>query len=55
MEKVFPEEGKKFKPISDCSRLIVQGQGNVEAFELRELSNKVQCEHSHKDMISGHV
>ena len=31
MEEVFPEEGKKFMPISDCSRQIVQGQGNVEA------------------------
>ena len=55
MEGVFPEERKKFTPISDRSRQNIKEQSNVEAFELRELSNKMWCEHSQKDMISGHV
>ena len=55
MEQLFPEEGGKFTPVSDCSRQIVKEPGNVEAFELLDFSKKVRCEHCHKYMTSGHV
>ena len=43
MEELFP------------TRQIIKDQGNVEAFELFELSNEVQCKHGHGYTTSSHV
>ena len=40
--------------MSDEAKRIKE-QGNVEAFGLLELRDKVQCEHCHKYMTSGNV
>ena len=53
--RFFPEEGKTFAPISDRSRQIIKDQGDVEAFELLELSDKVQCTHCQRCVTSSHV
>ena len=55
MQEFFPVEGKNFTRITDRPRQIMKEQGNVEAFEILELSNEVQCQHCHKYMSSGHV
>ena len=34
---------------------IIKEQGNVEAFELLELTNKVHCTHCDRYVTSGHV
>ena len=52
--ELFPNEGAKFTPISDRSKQSMNEQSNVEAFEMLELSNKDQCEHSLKYVPSGH-
>ena len=45
MKEFFPDEGAKFTRTTDRSKQIVKDQGNIEAFEILELSNKVQCQH----------
>ena len=42
MQKLFPEEGRIFTLISDQIKKVIQEQGNVEAFELLELTDKIQ-------------
>ena len=54
MDELF-SGGVRFTPISECSKEIIMEQGNVEAFETLELSNKVQCEHCLMYVPSGHV
>ena len=44
MESLFPDEGKKCTRIGDRSKQITKEQGNVDAFEILQLSSKVQCE-----------
>ena len=55
MEDLLPKEGIQFTPISEGSNAIRKEQGNVEAFELLELSRMVQCEHCLKCMPTGHA
>ena len=55
MQEFFPVEGMNFTRITDRPRQIMKEQGNVEAFEILELSNEVQCQHCHTYMSSGHV
>ena len=53
-EALFPEV-KKFTRTSDRCKQIIKDQGDTVAFELLEHLNKVQCEHCHRHMTSGHV
>ena len=52
MEEFFPDEREI---PTHQSKQIIKEQGNVEAFEILELSNKVQCQHCHKYVSSGHI
>ena len=45
MEELLADEGAKFTPIGDRSKQIMKEQGIIEAFEILELSNEVQCQH----------
>ena len=54
MQELFPESGDEDTPMSDDAKQIIKYQGNVEAFRLF-LTDKIQCEHSHKYVIAGHV
>ena len=54
-QELFADDGEKFTRISDRFRQIIQEQGNLEAFEIPELSNKVPCQHYRKCMSSGCV
>ena len=53
--QICPDDGKTFTRIGDRSKQIIKEQGSIEEFEILELLNKVQCEHCHKHMSSGHV
>ena len=55
MQELLTEEGRTFTPISDQARKVIKEQSNVEAFELLELTDKVQCTHCHRYLTSGHV
>ena len=43
MEELFPEDGKRFSPTSEETKTVVKERGNVEALELLELTDTVQC------------
>ena len=45
MEELLADEGAKFTPIGDRSKQIMKEQGIIEASEILELSNEVQCQH----------
>ena len=47
MKELFPEDGKKFSPTSEETKTVVKEQGNVEAWELLELTDTVQCVQLH--------
>ena len=55
MQEQFPEKGRQFTLISDQSDQIIKEQGIVEAFELLEFTNKVQCTHCQRYVTSGHI
>ena len=41
--------------MSDDAEQIIKEEGNVEAFELRELTDNTQCEHCHRYATAGHI
>ena len=43
MKEPFPEDGKRCTPTSEKAKMVVKEQGNVEALELLELTDTVQC------------
>ena len=53
--KYSQTKGRTFTLISDHSKKTIKEQSNVEAFELLELTKKVQCTHGHRYKTSGHV
>ena len=52
---LFPECGDRYKPTSDSAKQIIKYQGGIEAFELRELKDKIQCEHCHRYVSAGRL
>ena len=51
MEELSPQVGQnKNQPMSEETKDIIVEQGNIEAFELMELTNKIQCEICYRDM-----
>ena len=48
-------KGRTFTLHSDHSKKTIKEQSNVEAFQLLELTKKVQCTHGHRYKTSGHV
>ena len=47
MKELFPGDGKRFSPTSEETKTAVKQQGNVEALELLELTDTVQCVQLH--------
>ena len=43
MKKPFPEDGKRCTPTSEEALIVLKELGNVEALELLELTDTVQC------------
>ena len=55
MDELLPDGGAKLTPIRNRSKQIMKEKGNLEAFEILELSNEAECEHCPKYVPSGHV
>ena len=47
MKELFPEYGKRCTHPSEEAKTVVKEQGNVEALELLELTETVQCVQLH--------
>ena len=43
VKELFPEDGKRYTPTYEETKTVVKQQGNVEALELLELTDTVQC------------
>ena len=43
--ELSPEEGRKFTPVSDQASKVIKEQGNVEALEHLDLTDKIKCTH----------
>ena len=55
MDGLLPDGGAKLTPIRNRSKQIMKEKGNLEAFEILELSNEAECEHCPTYVSSGHV
>ena len=55
MDELLISNNHEYKPMSECAKDFMKSQGNIEDFELCELSRKVQCEHCLKQVAEGHV
>ena len=44
-----------YKLVRDDTKQIITDQGNVEALELVDLTDKIQIEHYHQYVIAAHV
>ena len=55
MEELSPSDGQKPRPMSEKTMNIIAAQSNIEAFELVELTNKIQCEICHKYTSIAHI
>ena len=45
----------KTQPMSEETKSIIVEQGKIEAFEILELTDTIQCEICHKYMSVGHI
>ena len=53
MQELFREE--EHAPITDHIKKVIKEQSNVEAFQLLELTDKIQCTHCMRYVTSGHA
>ena len=55
MENLSPQDGRTSQPLSEETKDIIVEQGNIEAFELMELTDQIQCERCYRYMSVGYT